>query len=576
MATNQQLLVELRKQLDDLKTDLSQRDQRLSYVDARVEHAAAEMQTTMRTSFDTDTIKHREYIVSLYSKFERLVYVLVVLAVAVVTYFGFRISDIPESVDRQVNEIVQGIEVKLNTKLQQEMAAVEKKVEGRVTDLKAELQRSLDAAKESVGFIEASKAHADGQVEALESIIENARKEQSGAKEEYGRLLTRNKQTLERLGLDLALVKLDAELPDTRDEIEDLWNNVGLAIVNDVAKVDKLMDVVSTVSNDVFTENRSSMRERFDRIVKQNTHLQERLPVLRAGLLLGHRKTEDAVRVRLKSDEATKVLGAMRLFRDERYIVVGGMRRHRVRRGPDSGQFVGELVGLAGNVRNVAIARGAVEVLKIDKLLVEQRRKLHQVLAQWLTVPELKTAFLGRVLRRMPLDEAMSEFVGQLLDPQRQSDRETRDVITARLIGRLVETRGERARRFVGLLDKRVLLRHADVQGKLAVEFVTGRDKQTQRFRVVGGAVVAVNGGELLLTVGGKRVSLSGVTLIRGEGRDWNMQVESVQVDGKPVADVTFPKSGRSDVYTRAGESIVLKAIYGYRGNVDIAAAVVE
>lgn len=577
MPTNQELLSELKDQVQDLKDELGRRDQRTTYVDARIDSAAATMQTALRTSFDADTVKHREYIISLYSKFERLVYLLVLLAIGIVTYFGFRFSDMPESIDRKVANTVATIATKLDNKLQTEMIAVERKVEDRVADLTKQLETILAEAKGSTSSIKASRSEATTAVTKLNAIVRDANGERLAARKNYKTILIDNRRTLDNVKLELALLSADATLPDTVEDINKLWDTIDLAATKP-PKLDKLMRVFSVLPDAVFDAHRSSMRETFGRILFQKPGIRTRLAVLRAGLLLGHRKTEDTVRTLLGGEDTLTVSRTIDLFGTDRTTRIGGLRTRRVRRNPEAGLFFDELEKLGTNVAEPELAEKAVDVLRIGELTQEQRNRLNGILGSWLKAPRLAARLVARILPRLPLDENTSRLYRRLFAPRSGLDSSLKREATRRVISRLAEVRGEQSRSFVRTVGRDLVLANASEQDKLGLTFATGQYKRTERLSVVGGAVVGRGGkgDELRLKVGDKELSLSGVMVTVNQDGSWEVSIETLQIDGERVGRVVFPKSRKRRIYKDVADSVVLSVSYRHREEVEMAVSVAQ
>lgn len=557
MPVDKETMDELKKYIDEFKEQLTQRDLRTSYIDARMDRAVADLQTTVRGSLDIDTVKHREYVVSLYSKFERLVYVLVLIAAASVTYFGFQVSDIPETIEQKVTQFERTVEEQIDTKFIAAIADLQRRIEENTKRLAQDLTEYNETAKDHLASIAEVRRKAGETNDHLTAVVDAARKKKVEAEAAYETVLTENKGILDGLRSDVVLLKFEKELPATRGEMRDLWDTIEIAArLEDNNKIARLVDMILFLSDDAFGREQPNMQKRFGGILAMYPQVKNEVAVLRGGLVLGNQSIVDVVRQHLKTKPTMQNARLLRLvlgvFRGPVVQRQPFSRGGRVRRRTaDFTVFFDELVSLVAQVEVPAVAVGAMNILRVEALSSAERSRLNVALLNWLDTDELKGRLLDNEIKKLPLDEETSNFFVRILG-SRSIEGRNKPEVANEMIAHVVKGGGQRARSFVELMGKARLVKYADEQSRLALEFGLSEKTITGVFAERG----QIEGGgwhkkTLDLVVGKVRIFLSELTVTVEEDGSWRIRIGGAQMDGKALQQgqaITVQKVPRDNV----------------------------
>ena len=491
---------EFSKHFEKLREELQARDAQNAAIDSKILALSAELQREIQRSFESDTVAHRAHISSLYSKFERIIYVVVILGVGVATYLGFEVNKIPDTIDAAVSQAKENMSKSLENEIASSKSILKKKFE----EITAPLDRD---AKKLIVALEDRNRSATASIDDIDTIVNVARNDASTAEKYLKEILKINNEakklqtetssffnsaiqsnsaSIQEIRAEIAIVRYKNTAPKTKKEITHLLqilrDSVALAKSRNATFrqkdiVKELLFVVSNIAPDETLKDNEDIINAIRSALPRDESERLTIELIRAGIIFENNDVIERLKNTLAmSPENESARGRIEYVLDTlRTQIKKRFRQRRMTRKSISAHLVSELIALANLVTFPSVARKSMELIDFGEMKINQRVAFNTTLERWALTKELNSRTFDAVLRRLPLDLLTARFLSDRLQNSSKVDDKVKRRANDIIIDRASRVRNGAGGSIIGHLRRELSPRNVGKNQNLVLKYFLRR-----------------------------------------------------------------------------------------------------
>ncbi|MCP4764490.1 MAG: hypothetical protein GY870_22130 [archaeon] len=500
---------EFEKYFSRIEEQIFKRDQDRQLTDIYMRDAVANFKSEIMQHHKDETISHREHIQKLYSRFEKIVYILVIVILGVVGYLGFEVKGIPNKINETVVKYDKKLQDKLDQRIKQNSAELKTKIEKELGVKKKEIKNYVDSAQTSNAVLERLQHDSESFLKSIEknekkiiTIFNDSQKLYDETHEQYTEGLKNNTEKLKQIKSEFIAYKYEKIPAKKPKDLIEIINATKISKdLNDNDLYTKLLTSIelSLLSIDITPKVKSLLDHLLESISIENKDKTLNDKVIKIGILsqnepiiahirsvltnsLNEEKNRDSIlnifSVFYSPFKRLRFFSELKLL-ERRYLT----KRFSKKDEANLSIFKKELLKLIKQVEYPAIAKGAYENITIDELSKSEKDDFYNSLKIWFTNSELYDDFLNEKISSLPLDTHLSDFYTWVLSKDCTIEDSYKKVAVKSIIKKLVSASEKDIRVFLSGIELKSFLDFCDEQQQLKIKFMSTRNK-IKSFRI--------------------------------------------------------------------------------------------